>query len=158
MSVAAVSHFVDEATAIGVVADIAPTVCSWITTPPAVTIRTSPPDNPAERTRWSSIESVASNVPGANFRPTVPVVVTAVGVAIAVDDATGLVGPLAAYVADPQPPSNAARTATAADATNIRPDFKTDPSLVRRRFLADGDSPSAKRADCFDPRARVQTF
>ena len=78
MSVAVVSHFVDDATDIGVAPDTAPTACSWITVPSFATIRIMPPDNPADRTRCSSNASVLSNVPGTNTLRTAPVVGTAV--------------------------------------------------------------------------------
>ena len=59
MNVAAVSHFVDDAIAIGVAPDIPPMVCSWITAPSAATILIMPRDSPAARTRSSSSASVA---------------------------------------------------------------------------------------------------
>ena len=65
MNVAAVSHFVDDAIAMGVVADIPPAECSWITAPSSSAMRIIPSDVPAARTRWSSMASVASNASAA---------------------------------------------------------------------------------------------
>jgi hypothetical protein len=76
MNVAAVSHFVDDATDSGVLPETSPTECSWIVVPSAATIRIIPPVMPAERTRSRSNASVASNVAGSNTLRTSVVVVT----------------------------------------------------------------------------------
>src|SRR5436190_11218348 len=113
MSVAAVSHFVDDATDSAVVPDTSPTACSWITTPSAATIRMKPPDSPATRTRSSSNASAVSKASGANILPSVaPVVVvaaTVVSVGSDVDVASGSVRLLVVLVVlvvdEPQPTS-----------------------------------------------------
>jgi len=78
MSVAVLSHFVDDATDIGVAPDTATTACSWIAVPSSAMIRIIPPDNPADSTRLSRNAAVLVNVPGKNTLPTAPVVGTAV--------------------------------------------------------------------------------
>lgn len=65
MNVAAVNHFVDDATPIGVLPVIPPTEYSWITVPSAATILTMPFETPVARTRSSSSASVRSKAPGA---------------------------------------------------------------------------------------------
>ena len=119
MNVTAVSHFVEEATSIGVVPDMPPMVCSWITAPSAATIRIMPSDSPAERTRSSSSASVGTNVSGAKSLRTAVVVVvvvvtpTVVGIGMEVDVNPGAVRALDAFVPDdPQP------TSSSPDATN----------------------------------------
>ena len=96
MKVDAVSHFVDDAIAIGVVADMPPTLRSWITAPSAATILTMPCDKPAERTRSSSSASVAANASGGTSLRTdvvaVPVAVVVVVTPIVVEEATELDG------------------------------------------------------------------
>jgi len=119
MNVMAVSHFVEEATSIGVVPDMSPMVCSWITAPSSATILIMPRDCPAARTRSSRSASVASKVSGAKTLRTVVVAVAAVvtptGVEVGMGDdvAAGAVGLVESFIADdPQP------TSSSPDATN----------------------------------------
>jgi hypothetical protein len=81
-----VSHFVDDATANGVVPETSPTVWSWITAPSAATIRIIPPPSPALRTRSSNAASVATNASGDNTRLTTAVVVAGTVALVVVGD------------------------------------------------------------------------
>src|SRR6478735_2539432 len=122
MNVVAVSHFVDDAIAIGVVPVMPPMVCSWITAPSAATILIMPRESPADRTRSSSNASVASNASGAKSLRTVAVVGVAGGVvlpavvevAVATDDGDGTRGAVVSLVVsvadDPQPTSSSPAT------------------------------------------------
>ena len=137
MNVAAVSHFVDDATASGVAPDTSPTVCSWITPPSAPTIRIMPPDNPAVCTRSSSRASVESKAPGVKtFRDAdgaaiVVVAATVVELGLAVDSTPGRVGGLDdGAVDDPQPTSSSPAATNAA--TPVVVVLVTTPSRCRR--------------------------
>jgi hypothetical protein len=125
MSVAAVSHFVEDAIDNGVDRETVPTVSSWINDPLAATMRTIPPDNPAERTRCWSRESVRSNAPGGMTFSVVVVAAAVVGTDDGID--VRVEWPAALVVADPQP---AATNPVATDSTNHRE--RARPSALPR--------------------------
>ena len=114
------NHFVDDATDNGVLPDTSPTVCSWITTPSPDTMRITPPESPAERTRVASNASVVSKVSEAKTFGTIVVVVTVVVVVevgsevdVDVGAVTGAVESLVVFVADEPQPTNSPHTTTA---------------------------------------------
>ncbi len=151
VSAAAVSHLLDDATEIGVVPDMPPTVSSWITSPSAATIRIMPSDSPAARTRASSDASVASNAPGAKTFSTVVVVVagSVVEVVTGLDDVTGPVESLRVLDDDPQAPSNTPDTTNATtrrDHTGRHATTPADAPFVRTAVCRMAHAPVTPRS------------